>query len=79
MKRTDIPEQQNASDEDMLPEYHFDYREARPNRFAADIEEGSMVIVLEPDISRAFRSPESVKAILRAIAGGLSEQMANER
>jgi hypothetical protein len=69
-------EKQNVpSDEDMLPEYHFDYREARPNRFAADVEEGSMVIVLEPDISRAFRSPESVKAILRAIAGGLSEQM----
>ncbi len=39
-------------DDDMLPEYRFDYRQARPNRFTTDIVEGSLVVVLEPDIAR---------------------------
>ena len=31
--------------EDMLPEYHFNYSKARPNRFAKGIAEGSLVVV----------------------------------
>jgi hypothetical protein len=43
MKKTDTSEHQGVrSDEDMLPEYHFDYREARPNRFAADVVEADL-------------------------------------
>lgn len=50
-----------------MPEYELDYRKARPNRFAATIEEGSLVVVLEPYIARVFTSAESVKAVLRAL------------
>jgi hypothetical protein len=57
--------EQNA---DMLPEYHFDYSKARPNRFAEGIAEGSLVVVLEPELARIFKTPEQVKAILEAIA-----------
>ncbi len=53
---------------EMLPEYRFDYSKARPNRFAAEIAEGSLVVVLEPEIARVFGTEETVKAILRAIA-----------
>ena len=75
MKKADISEHQTvAPDDDMLPEYHFDYRQARPNRFATDIAEGSLIVVLEPDIARAFKTPESIQAVLRAIAGVLSQQ-----
>ena len=83
MKKANIPEHQAVEPDDddgrpryddMLPEYHFDYRQARPNRFATDIAEGSLIVVLEPDIAQVFKTPESIKAVLRAIAGVLSQQ-----
>jgi hypothetical protein len=58
----------SEQNEDILPEYHFDYRQARPNRFAKGIAEGNLVIVLEPELARVFKTPEQVKAILEAIA-----------
>lgn len=67
MKKTSASKAQDAPSDDLLPEYEFDYRKARPNRFADTIEEGSLVVVLEPDIARVFTTPESVKAVLRAL------------
>ncbi len=54
--------------EEMLSEYRFDYSKARPNRFAEGIAEGSLVVVLEPELAQVFKTPEYVKAILEAIA-----------
>ena len=54
-------------DDDMLPEYHFDYRKGRPNRFATRMTDGSLVVVLEPAIAQVFTTPESVKRVLRAL------------
>ena len=59
---------------DMLPEYHFDYSKARPNRFAQGIAEGSLVVVLEPELAQVFKTPEHVKAILEAIAQAMPPQ-----
>ena len=58
----------NQEEDDLLPEYHFDYAKARPNRFAEGIAEGSLVVVLEPELAQVFKTSEHVKAILRAIA-----------
>jgi hypothetical protein len=58
----------NQEEDDLLPEYRFDYTKARPNRFAEDIAEGSLVVVLEPELAQVFKTSEQVKAILRAIA-----------
>jgi len=58
--------------EEMSPEYHFDYSKARPNRFAEGIAEGSLVVVLEPELARVFKTSEHVKAILVAIARTMS-------
>jgi hypothetical protein len=66
MKKGPSGEPTDTAD-DMQPEYHFDYRKARPNRFAPQIEEGSLVVVLEPDIAQVFTTPESVKKVLRAL------------
>lgn len=60
--------------EDMLPEYHFDYSKARPNRFAKGITEGSLVVVLEPELAQVFKTPEHVKAVLEAIAQAMSPE-----
>jgi hypothetical protein len=51
----------------MKKEYKLDYSKAKPNRFASKEIQGSMVVVLEDDISTVFNSPESVKAVLRAL------------
>lgn len=55
-----------VSDE-LRPEYRFDYSKAKPNRFAAEARKGCVVVVLDEDIARVFRTPESVKAVLRAL------------
>ena len=52
---------------DLLPEYRFDYRKARPNRFAARLKPGTRAVVLDPDIAAVFPTPESVNAVLRAL------------
>jgi hypothetical protein len=61
-----MSEQQDMTDE-LKDEYAFDYNKARPNRFAQKREEGSMVVVLEPDIAQVFTTPEAVKKVLRAL------------
>jgi hypothetical protein len=75
IKRTDITKgDHDAAEDDMLPAYHSDYSRARPNRFARDIAEGSLIVVLEPELARVFKTSEQVKTILRAIADALPQQ-----
>ncbi len=51
----------------MLPEYDFDYSQARPNRFADRISQDRIVVILDPDVAEVFKTPESVNAVLRAL------------
>lgn len=67
MKKTSSAKSRPTASEDMRPEYHFDYRRARPNRFAGRIDEDRLVVVLDPDISEVFTTPESVNRVLRAL------------
>jgi len=73
MSKTQGSDPEPGDFEDMLPEYAFDYRKARPNRFAPGIEEGSLIVVLEPDIAQVFKTPDSVKNVLRALIGALPQ------
>jgi len=59
----------------LQPEYAFDYRKARPNRFASRLADGSMVVVLEPRIAKAFNSPREVNNLLRALAAAMPKPM----
>jgi hypothetical protein len=64
------PSQDKAAEfeqEDLKPEYHFDYTKAKPNRFAQKAPDGSLVVVLEPDIAQVFTTPDAVKRVLRAL------------
>lgn len=65
----------NGSD-DMQSEYVFDYTKARPNRFAQPVAEGSLVVVLEPDIAKVFTTPEAVKKVLRALIEAMPQSQA---
>jgi len=50
----------------MRREYRFDYRKARPNRFAGMLK-GTTAVVLDPDVASVFESPESVNRLLRSV------------
>jgi hypothetical protein len=63
MNKTDLDKSQ-YSDEDLAPEYEFDYTQAKPNRFAS---EGLKMVVLDEDVARVFTTSESVNKALRAL------------
>ena len=56
-----------ASGEGVLPEYGFDYKKAKPNRFAGKLDETNVVVMLDSDIAKVFKSSEDVNAVLRAL------------
>ncbi len=69
ISKTQDPEMvtsEHESDE-MLPEYNFDYRKSRPNRYAAQMKSDSVLVVLEPDIAEIFTTSEAVNQVLRAL------------
>jgi hypothetical protein len=71
MKNTSISETHSSENptsetEDMLSEYSFDYQQARPNRYAAQLEAGGIMVVLDPDIAQVFTTSEAVNEVLRA-------------
>ena len=57
--------------DDMLPEYTFDYKKARPNRFAARFNKEHRIVILDPDVSKVFTTQESVNTVLRALIAAM--------
>lgn len=53
--------------DELLPEYRFDYRQAKPNRFAEESQTKGMSVILDEDIAEVFTTPESVNKALRAL------------
>jgi hypothetical protein len=53
--------------DELRSEYEFDYRQAKPNRFAEGLKQGGRMVVLEPDVAAAFQNSEDVNAVLRAL------------
>ena len=60
--------------EEVRREYRFDYRKSRPNRFASLMREGTVAIVLDPDVASVFRSPKSVNSLLRSVIRALPKR-----
>ena len=60
-----------TTNDDMLPEYNFNYRKAKPNRFA--LSDDQRVIILDPDVAEYFKDSESVNRILRALIGNMPQ------
>ena len=57
--------------DDLRPEYHFDYSKAKPNRFATQVpsieEVSPMSIQLDPNITAIFPTTASVNNALRLL------------
>ncbi len=55
----------DSKPDELRPEYGFDYRTARPNRFAQ--QKDTVFVALDPDVAQIFTSAEHVNAVLRAL------------
>jgi len=56
------------NDDDLAIEYTFDYKKAKPNRFAPQAKGRKMtVVVLDEDVAQVFSTPEAVNKVLRAL------------
>jgi hypothetical protein len=60
-----------AAGDDLRPEYRFDYRKAKPNRFAEEALKGGFVVLVDEDIAEVFQTPESIKKVLRALIAAM--------
>lgn len=57
-----------ASTDDLRPKYHFDYSKAvRGKYYRRLLKEGANIIVLEPDVAKAFRDSTAVNNALRSL------------
>jgi hypothetical protein len=73
----------DASDDfedELLPEYDFDYSKAKPNRFATGAglpTEGDratdLQVVIDADLARVFSTPEAVNHALRSLISAMPE------
>jgi hypothetical protein len=57
--------------DEILPEY--DFSRARPNKYASRYRAGSAVVVLDPDVAKAFPSGRQVNQALRALAARVNK------
>lgn len=64
------PKQRRRTDE-LRREYDFDYSKAKPNRFAGRGSSESVVVLLDRDVAKVFKTPESVNSTLRVIVSAL--------
>lgn len=54
--------------DDLRPEYHFDYSKAvRGKYYKRILKEGTNVVVLEPDVAKAFPDSAAVNNALRVV------------
>ena len=64
MKKT-LRKQRRKAD-DVRPEYRFDYSQAKPNRFASQMNLPVVAVILESDVAAVFDSSAKVNAQLRS-------------
>lgn len=78
MSKTPSDHTQNSEDE-LSPEYRFDYEKAKPNRFAVNHKTQKLtVVVLDEDVAQVFTTPESVNKVLRALIESMPQSAGGE-
>ena len=78
-KTTTTSKRRQANGDEMRAEYKFDYRQARPNRFAGRVDKQRLVVLLDNDVSEVFSTPESVNAALRALISAIPKTAASNK
>ena len=54
-------------EDDLLPEYDFDFSKAVRGKYYRQYIESTNVVVLDPDVAAAFQNSEAVNKALRAM------------
>ena len=72
MKKT--PTTKPRKIQEMASEYRFDYKKAKPNRFAARMKDEPLIVMIEPDVAKIFSSAEHVNKALRALISAMPEK-----
>lgn len=72
MKKTSTTKPRKV--QDMASEYRFDYKKAKPNRFAERMKSEPLVVMIEPDVAKVFTSAEQVNNALRALISAIPEK-----
>ena len=63
-----MKDRRKKKSDEVRPEYDFDYsRAVRGKYYKRLLEEGSNVVVLDPDVSKAFHDSASVNEALRSL------------
>ncbi|MEK7408853.1 MAG: hypothetical protein AAB225_27630 [Acidobacteriota bacterium] len=78
MKKTSNSRRRRPVPVAIRAEYRFDYRKARPNRFAALMEGSTVAVVLDPDVASVFQTSEAVNSLLRSVISALPEHVKRE-
>jgi hypothetical protein len=63
------------SKDDLRPHYEFDYSKAKPNRFAR-VKKEQMVVLLDKDLSKVFKTQDEVNNALRALLEAIPKRRA---
>ena len=71
-----MPETKPRKVQEMASEYRFDYRKAKPNRFAARMKDEPLIVLIEPDVAKVFTSSEQVNQALRALISAMPRKKA---
>jgi len=71
MKKAPARKSKRGSSDQLRDEYRFDYSKAKPNRFASRVDRSRLVVVLDPDVSAVFTTPDAVNKALRAFIEGM--------
>ncbi len=72
MKKTPITKPHKV--QEMAPEYHFDYKKAKPNRFASRMKDEPLIVMIDPDVAKVFTTAEQVNKALRALISAIPEK-----
>lgn len=71
-------EKLSNSENELLAEYHFDYKRVKPNRFANGRDQLFKVVVLDEDVAQVFTTPESVNKVLRALIESMPQNAGSD-
>ncbi len=69
MKKTPVKKSHKVAD--MASEYHFDYKKAKPNRFASRMKKIPLVVAIDPDVAKVFKTADEVNTALRALISAM--------
>jgi hypothetical protein len=68
-----MPNQKPRKIKEMASEYRFDYKKAKPNRFAEKMKDEPVIILLDEDVAKVFKTTEQVNNALRALISAMPD------